>query len=164
GREEQKRLQEQQQRRQAELERQRAEKAKAEAQKKREEELAQKKEQQQKLLAEAKRKEEDKKRKLQEQEAKLEKQREQLREETLKRNMAMAGTGAPSSTGTAARASGPSASWAGKVQQRVRPNIVFSEDVSGNPSAEVEVRLGPGGMIIGNPPLVPSSGNKGRDE
>jgi colicin import membrane protein len=78
--------------------------------------------------------------------------------------MAMAGTGGPSSTGTAARASGPSASWAGKVQQRVRPNIVFSEDISGNPSAEVEVRLGPGGMIIGKPRLTHSSGNKGWDE
>jgi colicin import membrane protein len=78
--------------------------------------------------------------------------------------MAMAGTGAPSSTGTAARSSGPSGSWAGKVQARVRPNIVFSDDVSGNPSAEVEVRLGPGGLIIGKPRLARSSGHKAWDE
>jgi colicin import membrane protein len=153
-----------QERRQAELQRQRAERLKAEAQRKREEELARRKEQQQKLLADAKRKEDDKKRKLQEQETRLAKQREQLREETLRRNMAMAGTGAPSSTGTAARSSGPSASWAGKVQARVRPNIVFSDDVSGNPSADVEVRLGPGGLIIGKPRLARSSGHKGWDE
>lgn len=147
-----------------ERERERERLAKLEAQKKkREEELARKKQEQQKLAAEAKRKDEEKKRKQQEQETRLAKQREQLREETIKRNLAMAGTGAPSSTGTAAQSSGPSASWAGRVQARVRPNIVFTDAISGNPKAEVEVRTAPDGTIVGRK-LVKSSGLKAWDE
>jgi colicin import membrane protein len=75
----------------------------------------------------------------------------------------MAGTGAPGSTGTAAHSSGPSASWGAKVQARVRPNIVFSDDIAGNPKAEVEVRTSPDGTIVGKK-LVRSSGVKAWDE
>jgi colicin import membrane protein len=151
-------------RRQAELERERVQKARAEAQKKREDELARRKEQQQKLQADARHKEDERKARQQQQAAAEEKKRQQLRDENLKRMQGMAGTGAPSATGSAARSSGPSASWAGRVQARVRPNIVFSENVSGNPEAQVEVRLGPGGLIIGKPRLVRSSGVPSWDE
>jgi colicin import membrane protein len=151
-----------QQRRQAELEREREQRRKLEAQKKREDELVRRKQEQQKLAAETKRKEEDKKRK-QQTEARDTKVREQIREEAMRRNAAMAGTGAPSSTGTAARSSGPSASWGGRVQARVRPNIVFTDDIGGNPKAEVEVRMAPDGTIIGKR-LVRSSGVKAWDE
>jgi colicin import membrane protein len=173
-REKEKRALEQQQRRE-ELERQRAERAKIEAQKKHEEELARRKQEQAKQL-EAKRKaEEEKERKLaeekerkakQQQQAALEdRKRQQLREDTLKRMQALAvGTGAPNATGNAARSAGPSGSWAGKVQARVRPNIVLTDDVPGNPEATVRVRLGPGGMIVGKPLLVKSSGSKAWDE
>jgi colicin import membrane protein len=177
-REKQKRLE--QQRREAELEKERREaeleKKRREAElekkreqelakKKREQELAKKKEEQQKLLAEAKRKEEERKAKLQQQAALEEKKRQALREENMKRMQGMAGgTGAPTSTGTAQRSAGPSANWAGKVQAKVRPNIVFSDNVSGNPQAVVEVRLGPGGMILGKPRLVRSSGHPAWDE
>jgi colicin import membrane protein len=154
---------------QAELEREREQRRKQlEAQKKRDEEVARKKLEQEKL-ADAKRKEEDKrkddekKRKQQEQDARLAKQREQQREENVKRSLAMAGTGAPGSTGTAAQSSGPSASWGAKVQARVRPNIVFSDDIAGNPKAEVEVRTSPDGTIVGKK-LVRSSGVKAWDE
>lgn len=161
-REKQKRQVEKQ--RQAELQEKRElEQRRLEAQKKREEDLAKKKQQeQQKLLAEAKRKEEDRKRKAQEEvrEAKL---REKIREESLKRSMAMAGTGSPDSTGSAARSSGPSASWGAKVQARVRPNIVFTDTVTGNPKAEVEVRTSPDGTIVGKR-LVRSSGSKAWDD
>lgn len=145
---------------QAELQREREEqRRKLEAQKKREEELAKKKQQEQQKLAEAKKKQEDERKAKQQQQAALdEKKRQQIREDNMKRMQAMAGTGAPSSTGTAARSGGPSGSWAGKVQARVRPNIVFTGTTSGNPAAVVEVRLGPGGMIIGKPRLVKSSG------
>jgi colicin import membrane protein len=168
---------------QAELEHEREQRRKqVEAQKKREDELARKKMEQQKLaetkrkeeekqqkLADAKRredekrKEDEKKRKQQEQDARLAKQREQLREENLKRSMAMAGTGAPGSTGTAAHSAGPSASWGAKVQARVRPNIVFGDDIAGNPMARVEVRTSPDGTIVGKR-LVRSSGVKAWDE
>ncbi|HEY0822891.1 MAG TPA: cell envelope integrity protein TolA [Ramlibacter sp.] len=139
--------------------------ARLEAQKKkqREEELAKKKLEQQKLVAEAKRKEEEKKRRQQEQEAREAKRVAQLREENLRRIQGMAGTGAPSSTGSAAQSSGPSAGWGAKVQARVRPNIVFTDAVSGNPKAEVEVRTAPDGTIVSKK-LVRSSGVKAWDE
>jgi colicin import membrane protein len=133
------------------------------AQKKREEDLAKKKELQKQQLAEARQKEEEKKRKQQELEARDAKRREQLRKEQIERSLAMAGTGAPSATGTAARSSGPSASWGARVQARVRPNIVFSDDVSGNPEAVIEVRLAPDGTIVGKR-LKKSSGNRSWDE
>jgi colicin import membrane protein len=167
---------EQAKQRQAELQEKREqERRRLEAQKKRDEELAQKKQEQQKV-AEAKRREDEKERKEEEKEKQrkeLEKRKEQevreaklrekIREENLKRSLAMAGTGAPSSTGTAAQSSGPSASWGAKVQARVRPNIVFTDTVSGNPKAEVEVRTSPDGTIVAKK-LVRSSGNNAWDE
>ncbi|MFZ4625872.1 MAG: TonB C-terminal domain-containing protein, partial [Rhodoferax sp.] len=67
------------------------------------------------------------------------------------------GTGAPTSTGNALRSSGPSASYAGRIRARIKPNIVFTEDIAGNPTAEVEVRTAPDGTIIGHR-LLKSSG------
>lgn len=157
---------------QAELERERLEqRRKAEAQKKREEELARKKQEQAKVAeakqAEAKRRaaEEQERKARQQQQAVLdEKKREAQRQENLKRMQGMAGgTGAPSSEGTAARSAGPSASWAGRVVARVRPNIVFTDTVSGNPKADVEVRTSPDGTIVGMK-LVRSSGVKAWDD
>lgn len=76
---------------------------------------------------------------------------------TLKRMQAMAGSGGE---GTAAKSSGPSGSYGGKVAAKVRPNVVFpdADMVSGNPGAEFDVRLAPDGTIIGTPLLVKSSG------
>ncbi|OZA93621.1 MAG: protein TolA, partial [Polaromonas sp. 39-63-203] len=45
----------------------------------------------------------------------------------------------------------------------VKPNIVFTDDIAGNPSAEVEVRTTPDGTIISQR-LVKSSGNKAWDD
>jgi colicin import membrane protein len=75
----------------------------------------------------------------------------------------MAGSGAPGATGTAAKSSGPSASWAGRVVGRVRPNIVFTDDIPGNPEAVVAVRLAPDGTIVSKS-IKKSSGNKGWDD
>ena len=73
--------------------------------------------------------------------------------------MAQAGSSDdPNSTGRAARTSGPSASWAGRVKARIKPNIVLTGDVPGNPVASVEVRLAPDGTIVGRK-LVKSSGS-----
>lgn len=86
------------------------------------------------------------------------------REDNLKRMMGqVGGTGAPDSTGTAAREAGPSASYAGRIKARVKPNIVLTEGVPGNPTAEVEVRSAADGTIVGRR-LVKSSGNKEWDE
>ena len=46
---------------------------------------------------------------------------------------------------------------------KVRPNIVFTEDIAGNPIADVEVRTSPDGTIISRK-LVKSSGNKAWDD
>jgi colicin import membrane protein len=55
-----------------------------------------------------------------------------LREENLKRMLGQAaGTGAPNSPGTAAREAGPSASYAGRIVARVKPNIVLTDEVPG---------------------------------
>jgi colicin import membrane protein len=171
--------QEEEERKQAELERQREERRKAAeakkkheaelakkkreeelAKKKREEELARKKAEEQRI-AEAKRKEaEEKKRRQEEREAKL---REQIRKDTMSRIQNMAGTGAPDAAGTAARSAGPSKSWAGRVIARVRPNIVYTEVVTGNPEAVVEVRMAPDGTIVGKR-LKKSSGNRSWDD
>jgi len=85
------------------------------------------------------------------------------REENLKRIQSQAGTGSPDATGTAARESGPSANYAGRIIARVKPNIVLTDEVPGNPVARVEVRCAPDGTIIGRR-LVKSSGNKEWDE
>jgi len=112
--------------------------------------------QQQKLAEEKKQREEqakkDKARK--ELDAKLAK----LREENLKRMLAeAAGTGSPSAAGTAPRATGgPSADYAGRIRARVKPNIVFADNVPGNPVAEVEVRMSPDGTIVGRKITKPS--------
>jgi colicin import membrane protein len=87
-----------------------------------------------------------------------------LRKENMDRMMkGAAGSGAPTSEGTAARSSGPSESYAGRIRARVRPNIVFTEDVAGNPMAEVEVRMAPDGTITSRK-IVKSSGARSWDE
>jgi colicin import membrane protein len=134
--------------------------------KKREEELAKKKELQKQQLADAKRKEDEKKRKQQEQEAREArdaKRREEIRTAQIQRSLAMAGTGAPGSSGSAAQSSGPSAGWGARVRARVKPNIVFTDVAGGNPQAVVVVRLSPDGTIVGKR-LKTSSGNHNWDE
>lgn len=89
---------------------------------------------------------------------------EALREENLKRMAGLAGaSGAPSATGSALQSAGPSAGYAGRIRARVKPNIVFSDEVSGNPTAEVEVRTSPDGTIVGRK-LIKPSGIKSWDD
>lgn len=86
----------------------------------------------------------------------------ELRQKNLERLMGQVGTTA-GSTGSAAQEAGPSKSYAGKLVATIKPNIVFTETIAGNPAAEVEVRAGPSGSIISRR-LVRSSGNKDWDE
>lgn len=87
-----------------------------------------------------------------------------LREDNLRRMMGQAGaTGAADSTGTAARDAGPSKSYAGKLVATIKPNIVFTDTISGNPAAEVEVSAAPSGTILARR-LVRSSGHKDWDD
>ena len=89
---------------------------------------------------------------------------EAQRKDNLARMAGLAGsTGAATATGTAAQSAGPSASYAGQVVGRVRPNIVFTESPAGNPTAVVEVRTAPDGTIVGRK-LLKSSGLRSWDD
>jgi len=136
-----------------------------EAKKKQQQEEAARREQ----LAKEKAAEERKK---QEQLAKAEKEKKaldekklaQLREENMRRMQGLAGSsGSPSATGSALRSKGPSASYAGRIAGRIKPNIVFTDLVGGNPAAVVQLRIAPDGSIVGSK-LVKSSGLKSWDE
>jgi colicin import membrane protein len=99
-------------------------------------------------------------------EAEAERQRELIRQDSMKRMAGLAGaTGTPNSTGSALQSAAPSASYAGKVEAKIRPNITFAEAdaLQGNPAAEVDIRIAPDGTIVGTPKLVKSSGSKAWD-
>lgn len=137
----------------------RKEDAKREEQQRLKEEQERKKEELERQKAEA-----DRKRKEAEAKRKEEERLAAVREEQMRRIMSQAGaTGEPSSTGTAARTAGPSASYAGKVIGRLKPLSVFSGAVAGNPKAEVEIRVALDGRIIDSK-LTKSSGIPAWDE
>jgi colicin import membrane protein len=96
--------------------------------------------------------------------AEEEKRSEALRQENMKRIAGMAGaTGPAGATGTAQQSAGPSASYGGRIRAKIRPNIVFTEEIGSNASAEVEVRSSPDGTILSRK-LVKSSGVKAWDD
>ena len=87
-----------------------------------------------------------------------------LRQENLKRMQGMAGaSGGDNATGTALKSSGPSATYAGRLVGRIKPNITYPGDMVGNPRAEVEVRVAPDGAIQSRR-ILQSSGNKAWDD
>ena len=86
------------------------------------------------------------------------------RQENIKRMAGLAGaSGSPDATGTALKSSGPSSGYGGRIRARIKPNIVFTEDISGNPTAEVEVRTSPDGTITSRK-LLKASGVTAWDE
>ncbi len=137
-------------------------KEKAEREKKqREEKLREEKAKQQ---AEEKKRAEAKALKEAQEKAEEEKQAEANRQANIRRMQGMAGaTGDDNAKGSALKASGPSASYAGRIRARIKPNIAFNDDVEGNPKAEVEVRVGTDGTILSRK-LIQASGNKAWDE
>lgn len=115
-----------------------------------------------KVKAEAKAKAEAKKEA--QERAEEEKQAEANRQANIRRMQGMAGaTGDDNAKGTALKASGPSASYAGRIRARIKPNIAFNDDVDGNPKAEVEVRVATDGTIVSRK-LIQASGNKAWDD
>lgn len=155
------------------LEQEKKERQQKEREKEREREKE--KEQREKQLAEQKKAEQDKQKKLAEDKRKADeaakrkseaeaKQLAEQREANLRRIAGMAGaTGGETATGTAQRNAGPSGGYGGMVAAKVKPNIVYPDALSGNPRAEVEVRLSPDGTIVGKR-LAKPSGNKAWDE
>ncbi|MFN4352097.1 MAG: energy transducer TonB [Hylemonella sp.] len=108
---------------------------------------------------------EEKKKKELEAKRKEEAEAKQRRDENIKRAAGLAGaTGAPTATGnTQKSAGGISSSYAGRIRARIKPNIVFPDELATNPSAEVEVRTSPDGTIVGRK-LIKSSGVPNWDE
>jgi colicin import membrane protein len=93
------------------------------------------------------------------------KQLDAQREENLQRMAGIAGSsGGPTATGNAVQSSGPSSGYGGRIKAKVKPNLVFSATVSGNPLVSIEVRMAPDGTILGQPRIVKSSGNREWDE
>lgn len=83
--------------------------------------------------------------------------REKARQDQLRRmNEQLGGSGAPTSTGTAARDAGPSSSYAGRIVARIRPNIQLPFEVSGNPTTEVRLIVMPDGTITKSNIVKPS--------
>ena len=90
---------------------------------------------------------------------------EAQRQENLKRLTGLANaSGSAGATGSAAQSSGPSASYGAKLEARIRPNIVFSDEIADNPRAVVLFNAAPDGTIVGKPRLKTPSGNKGWDD
>ncbi|MFN3496517.1 MAG: cell envelope integrity protein TolA, partial [Hydrogenophaga sp.] len=122
---------------------------KAAAEKERQQQLAQQKREKERQLAEEQRQEE---------------LAAQARDAQMRRIMGQAGaSGGPQATGTAQQSSGPSAAYGGRVAARIKPNVVFTDMVIGNPRAEVEVRTLPDGTITTRR-IVKSSGSPAWDE
>lgn len=78
-------------------------------------------------------------------------ERERARKAAIERMMADLG-------GPALSSAGPSGGdYAGRIKARIKPNILFPDTLSGNPTAMVEVRCAADGRIVGRR-LVSSSG------
>jgi colicin import membrane protein len=115
-------------------------------------------------LAEKRKKEEAEKLAEKRKEEQAQKLADDRRKKNIERMMAQAGaTGEPTDTGQSTRTAGPPAGYAGRIAARIKPHINFPPDlVSGNPQAEVEIRLGPDGTILSSR-LVKSSGSTAYD-
>jgi colicin import membrane protein len=99
----------------------------------------------------------------QEQERKKEEKRlADEREANMKRMMGQAGS-VGGGTGNADKNAGPSAGYSAKIKSVIRPNVILTAEVPGNPVAEAEVRLAPDGAIIGRR-IIKSSGVPEWDE
>lgn len=102
------------------------------------------------------------------QDAKERQQLDEQRQKAIKRMEALAGAGGNGSTssiGAAAQAGAPSASYAGRIVARIKPNITYADrdSIIGNPRTEVEIRTSPSGIIL-SARITQSSGIKSWDE
>ncbi|MEP7280545.1 MAG: cell envelope integrity protein TolA [Rubrivivax sp.] len=159
-------VREQDRQREKERQAQREREAQVTAKRQREAEAAalkQQRELQDKRRAELERKAEEARREEARREAALAKQREANLERMLGQAGVTGATGGADSTGSAARDSGPSASYGGKIIARVKPNIVLTDSVPPSLEAVVEVRASATGTVLARR-IVKSSGNAIWDE
>ena len=87
---------------------------------------------------------------------------QKLHDENLKRMMGQMDAPA-TATGTAARNSGPSANWGGKVAALIKQHLVYTDSMSGLRSPDIEIRLGVDGSILSQR-ITKSSGNPAFDD
>ena len=87
---------------------------------------------------------------------------QKLHDENLKRMMGQMDAPA-TATGTAARNSGPSANWAGKVAALINSHLVYTGSMSGLHPPDIEIRLGVDGSILSQK-ITASSGNPEYDK
>lgn len=81
------------------------------------------------------------------------------REENLARIRGLAGASGPAtSTGQSLRDAAPSASYAGRILARIKPNIVLTSEVPDSAEVTVEVKCAPDGKITGRR-IVKSTGH-----
>jgi colicin import membrane protein len=85
---------------------------------------------------------------------------EEMRQQNIQRMTGLAGAGGTgsSATSSALRASAPSASYVARVVARIKPNVVYTETVVGNPTTEIEIFTAADGSITSRK-VVKSSGN-----
>ena len=90
---------------------------------------------------------------------------ENQRQANLKRMLTgMPGDGNPSASSRAsAGGNGSSRTYGAIVRAAIKPNVVFTDELQGNPTAKIEVRLTSDGTIISQR-LIQSSGEKAWDE
>jgi colicin import membrane protein len=81
----------------------------------------------------------------------------------LNAQLGSAGGGGGNPKGVAAQGNGGSSTYGAIVKAAIKPNVVFTDEIVGNPMAKIEVRLTLDGTIISQR-LVSSSGNKAWDE
>lgn len=135
-----------------------AEKKKQAAEKRKQEEKAKAEQQRKEKLAKA---EAERKKKAEAQEKKEQAVRDQAAKEQAARlnqlTKTLPSAAVRNGNGSAAQSSGPSAGYGGLVVAKIRPNIIYTDNGPGNPSAVVEVRATSNGLITGKR-LVKSSG------
>ena len=86
------------------------------------------------------------------------------RQAAMKRMMGLAGaTGTADAKGSAQRSSGPrgnSTTYGAIVRAAIKPNVVFTDEIVGNPMATIEVRLTLDGTVISQRLTKPSGNNE----
>ncbi|MFL6698026.1 MAG: energy transducer TonB [Vitreoscilla sp.] len=87
---------------------------------------------------------------------------QKLHDENLKRMMGQMNAPA-TATGTAARNSGPTANWGGKVAALIKQHLVYTDSMAGLRSPDIEIRLGVDGSILSQK-ITKSSGNPAFDD
>lgn len=85
------------------------------------------------------------------------------REANIKKILGDAGATGAAPGGKAATTAGASAGYAGRIKARIKPNILLTDSIDGNPEAVVVVRLAPDGTILSSK-LTKSSGIKAWDD